>query len=70
MFEELDLTIFVNTYHRHDKVTGSSITVILSVFRSTPTTCNSKRQTSVHTSTFRAELTAFKTAVYEAVMLR
>ena len=31
MFDELDLTIMIGSDHGHDKVTGSTITDILSV---------------------------------------
>ena len=67
---ELDINIFCDSDHGHDKVTGRSISGILSFVGSTPTTWHSKRQSSVQTSTFGAEFVALKKAVEEAVTLR
>ena len=67
---ESDINIFVDANHAHDKVTGRSITGLISFIGSTPTTYKSKSQTTVQTSTFGAEFTALKRAVEEAVTLR
>ena len=66
----MDINIFVDTDHAHDKVTGRSITGILAFVGSTPTLWSSKRQTAVQTSTFGAEFTALKKAVEECITLR
>ena len=58
LFDELDMKIFVDADHGHDKVTVRSTAGIPYVVGSTPTT--SKRQTSVQTDTFGAEFTALK----------
>ena len=63
LFDELYLSVFVYAYHGHDKVTGRSITGILFMVGSTPTTWSSKRYKLVHTSTFVSKVTALKRAV-------
>ena len=70
LFDELDLNIFVDAYHVHNKVMLRSIKGVISVAVLTPTTWLLKRQTPVQTSTFRAKFTALKKAVEEAIMLR
>jgi len=67
---ELDINIFSDSDHAHDLVTGRSITGLLAFVGSTPVYWKSKRQTSVHTSTFGAEFTALKDATELAVTLR
>jgi hypothetical protein len=67
---ELDINIFVDANHAHDKITGRSITGIFGFVGSTPMIWSSKRQPSVQTSTFGAEFTALKKAVEESVTLR
>jgi Reverse transcriptase (RNA-dependent DNA polymerase) len=67
---EMDINIFVDANHAHDKVTGRSVTGILCFVGSTPVIWQSKRQASVQTSTFGAEFTALKKAVEEAITLR
>ena len=70
MIEELDITIFCNSDHAHDMITGRSITGLIAFVGSTPVYWKSKRQTSVHTSTFGAEFTALKNATELAITLR
>ena len=67
---ELDINIFCDADHGHDKKTGWSITGIIVMVGSTPVLWSSKRQSSVHTSTYGAEFTALKRAVEEAVNVR
>ena len=67
---ELLITIFCDADHAHDLVTGRSVTGVLAFVGSTPVHWKSSRQTSVQTSTFGSELTAFKTAVEMAVTIR
>jgi hypothetical protein len=70
LLDELDLNLFVDADHGHDKATGRSITGTLVMVGSTPVLWRSRRQTSVQTSTFGAEFTSLKTGVEEAVTLR
>jgi hypothetical protein len=67
---ELPITIFSDSDHAHDLVTGRSITGILAFVGSAPVYWKSTRQTAVHTSTFGAEFTALKTAVEVAITIR
>ena len=62
LFDELDLNVFVDAYHGHNMVIGSSITWILSVVGSTPTTWSPKRYTSVQKYTLGAKFIALKKA--------
>jgi len=66
---ELEITIFVDADHGHDKVTGRSITGLLGFVGSALVIWSSKRQSSVQTSTFGAEFTALKKAVEEATAI-
>ena len=66
---ELEINIFSDSDHAHDKVTGRSITGLMAFVGSTPVYWKSKRQTSVQTSTFGAEFTALKSAVELAITL-
>ena len=66
----LDINLFVDANHAHDKITGRSITGIFGFVGSTPVIWSSKRQASVQTSTFGAEFTALKKAVEEVITLR
>eukprot|EP00957_Ditylum_brightwellii_P210500 15365052-Ditylum_brightwellii.AAC.2 len=69
LLEELDLHVFCNADHVHDKVTGRSITKIMSVVGSSPVTWISKWQAAILTSTFRVEFTALKKVVEEVAIL-
>ena len=60
LLDELDIHVFVDAEHRHEKVTGRLINGLFSVVVSTPTTWSSKCQTTVQTSTFGAKFTAPK----------
>lgn len=70
LIPELDINLFVDANHAHDKITGRSITGLFGVVGSTPVRWGSNRQASVQTSTFGAEFTALKKAVEEAITLR
>ena len=70
VLKEMMLSIFVDSDHAYDTVTGRSVTGMISFLGSTPLTWMSKKQKSVQTSTFGAEFTALKQAVDEAVTLR
>jgi Reverse transcriptase (RNA-dependent DNA polymerase) len=67
---EMDINIFVDANHAHDKVTGRSVTGLFCFVGSTPVSWRSKRQASVQTSTFGAEFTTLKKAVEEGITLR
>ena len=67
---ELKITIFADSNHGHDLVTGKSITGVIVFVGRTPIKYISKRQASVQTSTFGAEFMALKRAVEEAVTIR
>jgi hypothetical protein len=70
LIKKLEINIFCDADHAHDKVTGRSVTGISRFIGSTPAIWSSKRQASVQTSTFGAEFTALKKATEEAVSLR
>ena len=70
LIPELEITIFCDSDHAHDLVTGRSITGLIAFVGSTPVYWKSKRQTSVQTSTFGAEFTALKAATELAISLR
>ena len=70
LVSKMDINIFVDANHAHDKKTGRSITGLFCLIGSTPVLWSSRRQASVQTSTFGAEFTALKKAVEEAITLR
>ena len=70
IMKELPITIFVDSNHGHDKVTGKSISGIIVFVGRTPILYQAKRQSSVQTSTFGAEFIALKKAVEEAITTR
>ena len=70
MLDEMEINIFIDSDHGHDKLTGRSVTGMIAFIGSTPIMWLSKRQSAVQTSTFGAEFTALKTAVESAVTIR
>ena len=70
LMKELAMNIFIDSNHGHDRVTGRSITGMISFVGRTPITHISKRQSSVQTTTFGAEFVALKKAVEEAITIR
>ena len=70
IMKELDVTIFVDSNHGHDLVTGKSITGVIIFVGRTPIKYFSKRQSSVQTSTFGAEFVSLKRSVEEAIAIR
>lgn len=70
LLAELDINVFVDADHGHDKTTGRSISGLIITVGSTPIIWRSKRQSCVQTSTFGAEFTALKLAVEETVAIR
>ena len=63
LVDQLDINIFADSNHGHNKLTGRSITGTMGCVGSTPVLWRAERQPSVHTSTFGADFTALKTAV-------
>ena len=68
--KELEFSIFVDSNHGHDKITGKSVNGIIMFVGRTLIHWESKRQSSVQTSTFGAEFISMKKAVEEAVTTR
>ena len=68
--KELALNIFVDANHGHDKLTGRSVTGLISFVGRKPIHWSAKRQSATQTTTFGAEFVALKRAVEEAIMLR
>ncbi len=66
----LQVTIFVDADHGHDKKTGRSVTGIFVFLGSAPIDWSSKKQTTVCTSTYAAEFAALRTAAERAEALR
>jgi hypothetical protein len=67
---EMDITIFVDSDHAHDKLTRRSITGLIIFLGRTPVFYQSKRQGSIETSTYGAEFCAMRTAMEELISFR
>jgi hypothetical protein len=67
---ELDINIFFDSDHRHDRKTGRSISGIIVYVGNTPIIWKSRRQGAVQTSMYGAELCAMRMAVEEAITIR
>ena len=70
LVDEMEITVFVDSDHAHDKVSRRSITGILIFVGRTPVIYSSKRQGAIETSTYGAEFCAMKNAVEELIALR
>jgi hypothetical protein len=68
--EELDTSIFFDSDHTHDKISGRSISSVIVMVGSTPIIWRSKRQGAVQTSTYGAEFSAMKLATEETIAIR
>jgi hypothetical protein len=68
--KELDVSIFFDSDHAHDKVTGRLISGITVYVGSTPILWRSKRQGAIQTSMYGAEFSSMKSATEEAIMVR
>jgi len=68
--KELDISVFFDSDHAHDKVTGRSISGVIVMVGSTPIIWKSKRQGAVQTSTYGAEFTAMRLATEETITTR
>jgi hypothetical protein len=63
------VNIYFDSDHAHDKITGRSISGVIVYVGSTPIIWRSKRQGSVQTSTYGAELNSMRLAVEEAITI-
>ena len=70
LLKELDKTVFVDSNHGHDSVTGKAITGSLEFVGSPPAEWGATLQPSVQTATCGAELNALKKAVEHAFTIR
>ena len=70
LIDEMEITVFVDSDHAHDKVSRRSITGIIIFVGRTPVIYSSKRQGAIETSTYGAEFCAMKNAVEELIALR
>ncbi len=70
LMKELQITIYNDSNHGHDQVTGKSITGILVLVGRTPVHWTSKRQASVQMATFGGEFIVLKKAVEEAITIQ
>jgi hypothetical protein len=70
MGDELDISVFFDSDHGHDKVTGRSISGVIIMVGSTPVVWRSKRQGAVQTSTYGAEFSAMRLATEEIITMR
>jgi len=66
----VELTAYVDADHAHDQLTRRSVTGILLFINNTPIKWYSKRQNTVETSTYGAELVALRIAIDNVVEFR
>jgi hypothetical protein len=66
----LNLHLFADTDHAHDKVTRRSITGIMIFIGRTPVFYQSKQQGAIETSTYSAEFKGARTATEETIPVR
>ena len=64
------LTIYVDADHAHDKMTRRSVTGYLILINNTPIKWYSKRQNTIESSTYGAELVALRIAVEGIIEFR
>jgi hypothetical protein len=70
LVDEMEITVFADTDHAHDKVTRRSITGIMIFVGRTPVFYQSKRQGAIETSTYSAEFNGARTATEETIAVR
>ncbi len=70
MGAELDVSVFFDSDHAHDKVSGRSISGVIVLVGSTPIIWKSRRQGAVQTSTYGAEFSAMRLATEETITIR
>ena len=66
----ISIAIFVDSDHRHDKLTRRSITGLIAFLCQTPAFYLSKRQGDIETSTYGAKFCSMKTGVEETIAIR
>ena len=67
---QLQIIIFVDSDHAHDKITRRSITSLVIFIGRTLVFYMSKRQGAIESPTYGAEFVAMKTAVDEVIAVR
>ena len=67
---EISITFFVDSDHRHDKVTKISITGLIAFLGRTPAFYLSKQQGAIETSTYGAKFCAMKPGLEEIIAIR
>jgi hypothetical protein len=70
LVDEMEITVFADTDHAHDKVTRRSITGIMILVGRTPVFYQSKRQGAIETSTYSSEFNGMRTATEETIAVR
>lgn len=70
MGQELEVSVFFDSDHAHDTVTGRSISGVIVMVGSTSTIWKSKRQGAVQTARYGAEFSATRLATEEAITIR
>ena len=67
---EISITVFVDSDHRHDKVTRRSIMGLIAFLGRTLAFYLSKQQGAIEMSTYGAEVCAMKNGVEETIVIR
>ena len=70
LVEEISITVFFDSDHRHDKVTRRSIKVLITFLGRTPAFYLSKQQRAIEMSTYGAKFCAMKTGAEETIAIR
>ena len=70
LFDELAVSVYVDSDHAHDEITRRSITGLIIFVGRTPVFALPRRQGAIETSTYSAEFMAMKTAVEEVMSVR
>eukprot|EP00957_Ditylum_brightwellii_P148950 11340395-Ditylum_brightwellii.AAC.1 len=70
MFNEIAITVYVDSDHTHNKLTQRSITGLIIFVGCNPVMYQAKPQGAAETSTYGAKFMAMKTAVEEIMSVR
>jgi hypothetical protein len=70
LVDEMEIAVFVDSDHAHDKASRRSIAGTLIFVGRTPVMYSSKQQGAIETSTYGAEFCAMKNVVEELIALR
>jgi hypothetical protein len=68
--QEIDVSVFYDSDHAHDRVTGRSISGVIVLVGSAPVVWRSKRQGAVQTSMYGAEFSTMRLATEEIITIR